>query len=92
MKTTDFQLVFNFKQTCAVTVLMDSMVYGNGTYTMMAKPTRALMIHFFNNINNIISVKTDAWCCAPVIYVEDCFIFLMIIICTLGLKKLLGMM
>ena len=21
-------------------------------------------------------METDAWCCAPVIYVEDCFIFL----------------
>ena len=47
--------------------------------TLMAKPIRALK--FYDLIIQllmilIISVETDAWCCAPVIYVEDCFIFL----------------
>ena len=46
---------------------------------MMAKPIRALEFYYLIIqflIISIISVETDAWCCAPVIYVEDCFIFL----------------
>ena len=58
---------------------LERMVYGNGSYTMMAKPIRALEFYYLIIqflIISIISVETDAWCCAPVIYVEDCFIFL----------------
>ena len=53
-KTTDFQLVFNFEQMHTVT-----MVGEHSSYTMMAKPIRALelhypMIHFLIN-NNALS-------------------------------------
>ena len=39
--TTNFQLVFNFEQTHTVTILFWRAWY-NGSYTMMAKPIRAV--------------------------------------------------
>ena len=77
VKTTDLQLVYLSSR--VQLPYLERMVYGNGSYAMMAKPIRALefcylIIPFL--IISIISVETDAWCCAPVIYVEDCFIFL----------------
>ena len=39
VKATDFQLVFNFEQTRTVTIYI-------GAYTMMAKPIRALELHY----------------------------------------------
>ena len=43
VKTTDFQLVFNFEQTRTITIFGE---HGNGSYTMMAKPIRALELHY----------------------------------------------
>ena len=40
VKTTDFQLVFNFEQTHTNTIIIWRAWY-NGLYTMMAKPIRA---------------------------------------------------
>ena len=53
-KTTDFQLILNFEQTCTVTIFGEHH-RGSSSYTMMAKAIRALelhypMIQFFNNI------------------------------------------
>ena len=45
---------------------------------MMAKPIRALEFYYLIIqflIISIISVETDAWCCAPVIYVEEIVLF-----------------
>ena len=77
VKTTDLQLVYLSSR--VQLPYLERMVYGNGSYTMMAKPIRALEFYYLIIqflIISIISVETDAWCCAPVIYVEDCFIFL----------------
>ena len=41
VKTTDFQLVFNFEQMHTVTILGE-----HSSYTMMAKPIRALQLHY----------------------------------------------
>ena len=41
VKTTDFQLIFNFEQTCTVTIFGE-----HGSYTMMTKPIRALELHY----------------------------------------------
>ena len=46
VKTTDFQLVFNFEQTRTVTIIIWRTWYNNGSYTMMAKPIRALELHY----------------------------------------------
>ena len=45
VKTTDFQFVFNFEQTHTVTILFWRAWY-NGSYAMMAKPIRALELHY----------------------------------------------
>ena len=45
VKTTDFQLVFYFEQTHAVTIFGEHAWY-NGSYTMMKKPIRALELHY----------------------------------------------
>ena len=45
VKTTDFQLVFNFEQTRTVTILGEHGIM-HGSYTMMAKPIRALELHY----------------------------------------------
>ena len=45
VKTTDFQLVFNFEQTRRHSYRIWSAWY-NGSYTMMAKPIRALELHY----------------------------------------------
>ena len=45
VKTTDFQLVFNFEQTLTLLPYLESMVL-NGSYAMMAKPIRALELHY----------------------------------------------
>ena len=77
VKTTDLQLVYLSSR--VQLPYLEGMVYGNGSYTTMAKPIRALEFYYLIiqfSIISIISVETDAWCCAPVIYVEDCFIFL----------------
>ena len=44
VKTTDFQLVLNFEQTRTVTIIWRA--WYNGSYTMMAKPIRALELHY----------------------------------------------
>ena len=44
VETTNFQLVFNFEQTCTVTILIWRAWY-NDSYTMIAKPIRALELH-----------------------------------------------
>ena len=44
-KTIAFQLVFNFEQTRTVTIIIWRAWY-NGSYTMMAKPMRALELHY----------------------------------------------
>ena len=43
VKTTDFQLVFYFEQTFTITILGE---HDNGWYTMIAKPIRALELHY----------------------------------------------
>ena len=45
VKTTDFQLVFNFEQTRTVTILGEHGIM-HGSYTMMAQPIRALELHY----------------------------------------------
>ena len=45
IKTTDFQLVFNFEQTRTVSLIIWRAWY-NGSYTMMAKPIRALELNY----------------------------------------------
>ena len=45
VKTTDFQLVFNFEQTRTVTILGEHGIM-HGSYTMMAKAIRALELHY----------------------------------------------
>ena len=45
VETTDFQLVFNFEQTRTATINIWRAWY-NGSYTMMAKPIRALELHY----------------------------------------------
>ena len=45
VKTTDYQLVFNFEQTRRVTILREHGIM-HGSYTMMAKPIRALELHY----------------------------------------------
>ena len=45
VKTTDFQLVFNFEQTRTVTILGEQGIM-HGSYTMMAKPIRALELNY----------------------------------------------
>ena len=45
VKTTDFHLVFNFEQTRTVDIFGGHAGY-NGQYTMMAKPIRALELHY----------------------------------------------
>ena len=43
VETTNFKLVFNFEQTCTVTIFGE---HGyNDSYTMIAKPIRALELH-----------------------------------------------
>ena len=44
VKTTDFQLVFNFEQTRTVTIIWKA--WCNGSHTMIAKPIRALDLHY----------------------------------------------
>ena len=44
VKTTDFQLVFNFKQRHTVTIIIWRAWYSG--YTMLAKPIRALELHY----------------------------------------------
>ena len=44
VKTTDFQLVFNFEQTRKVTIFGKHDI--KGSYTMMAKSIRALELHY----------------------------------------------
>ena len=41
VKTTDFQLIFNFEQMRTVTIFGE-----HGSYTIMAKPIRALELHY----------------------------------------------
>ena len=43
IKTTDFQLVFNFEQTRTVTIFGE---HGIMPHSMMAKPIRALELHY----------------------------------------------
>ena len=43
-KTTDFQLAFNFEQAHTFSIIIWRAWY-NGSYTMMAKPIRALELH-----------------------------------------------
>ena len=43
IKTTDFQLVFNFEQTRTVTIFGE---HGIMPHTMMARPIRALELHY----------------------------------------------
>ena len=43
IKTTDFQLVFNFEQTRTATIFGE---HGIMSHTMMAKPIRALEFHY----------------------------------------------
>ena len=47
VKTTDFQVVFNFDQTHTVTIFAEHGI-DSGSYTMMAKPTtiRTLELHY----------------------------------------------
>ena len=45
VKTTDFQLVFNFEQMRTYSYHIWRAWY-NGSYTMMAKSTRALELHY----------------------------------------------
>ena len=45
VKTTDFQLVFNFEQTRKYSY-HSSRGWYNGSYTMMARPIRALELHY----------------------------------------------
>ena len=45
VKTTDFQLVFNFEQTRTVTIFQEHIKY-NSSYIMMAKLIRALELHY----------------------------------------------
>ena len=44
VKTTNFQLVFHFEQTCTVTILFGE--HGIMAHTMMAMPIRALVLHY----------------------------------------------
>ena len=65
VKTTDLQLVYLSGR--VQLPYLERMVYGNGSYTMMAKPIRALEFYYLIIqflIISIISVETDAWCCA----------------------------
>ena len=45
VKTTDFQLVFNFEQTRTVAILGEQGIM-HGSYTMVAKPIRALELNY----------------------------------------------
>ena len=45
VKTTDFQLVFNFEQTRKYSY-HSSRGWYNGSYTMIARPIRALELHY----------------------------------------------
>ena len=44
IKTTDFQLVFNFEHTPTVTIIWRA--WYNGSYIMMTKPIRTLALHY----------------------------------------------
>ena len=55
VKTTNFQLVFNFAQMCTITIFGEH-GNNNGSYTKMAKPIRALKLNLskdsvFNNFS-----------------------------------------
>ena len=43
VETTDFQLVFNFEHTLTINIWR---AWCNGSYTMIAKPIRALELHY----------------------------------------------
>ena len=46
VKATDFPLVFNFEQMRTITIFREHGAWYNGSYTMMAKPIRALELHY----------------------------------------------
>ena len=57
VKTTYFQLVFNFEQTCTVIPYLER--WYNGSYTMMAKPIRALELYYPILIKEIIGSEIN---------------------------------
>ena len=46
LKTTDFQLVFNFEQMHIPVTILIWRAWYNGSYTMIAEPIRALELHY----------------------------------------------
>ena len=61
VKTTDFQLVFNFEQTRTVTIFGEHGIMAHIPYTMMAKPIKALELRYpmiqFSIMINILEEK-----------------------------------
>jgi len=63
VKTTNFQLVFNFEQTCTFTIFGERGIIC--LYTMMAKPIRALELHY-SMIQFLIKVRwRHTWAVGP---------------------------
>ena len=62
VKTTNFQLVFNFEQKSTVTILiLESINFYNASSTMMTKPIRAKELHYPMIQFLIISIIVFFW-------------------------------